>query len=39
MRFGSDMAGRAEQGIGEPEEVAVAVAFLASDLVDALAGK
>ncbi|MGV8972963.1 MAG: GSU2403 family nucleotidyltransferase fold protein [Rhodoglobus sp.] len=30
---GSMMAGRAEDGIGDPEQVAVAVSFLASDLL------
>lgn len=34
--LGSVMAGRAEAGVGEPEVVAAAVAFLAADLVKAL---
>ncbi|MEV0030444.1 GSU2403 family nucleotidyltransferase fold protein [Nocardia sp. NPDC050793] len=33
---GSDMAGRAEEGVGEPEQVATAISFLASDLVEAI---
>ncbi|MEA5455637.1 GSU2403 family nucleotidyltransferase fold protein [Sinomonas sp. JGH33] len=31
--LGSTMAGRAEEGVGEPEEVAVAVSILADDLL------
>ncbi|GAA1316361.1 hypothetical protein ACFSWE_14780 [Leucobacter albus] len=34
---GSMMAGRAEAGVGEPETVAAATAFLAQDLIEALA--
>ena len=34
--LGSSMAGRAEEGIGEPETVARSVSFLAADLVEAL---
>lgn len=33
---GSMMAGRAEEGVGEPEQVAVAVAFLSSDLLESI---
>lgn len=33
---GAGMAGRAEEGVGNPEEVAVAVSILASDLVASL---
>lgn len=33
---GSAMAGRAEEGIGEPAVVAASVAVLASDLLDAV---
>lgn len=33
---GAKMAGRAEEGIGEPETVALATSFLAADLVRAL---
>ena len=33
---GAIMAGRAEEGVGEPEQVAVAVAFLSRDLLAAL---
>lgn len=33
--IGSSMAGRAEEGIGNPEQVAVAVTFLAADLLAA----
>jgi hypothetical protein len=32
--LGSTMAGRAEEGVGEPETVSQAVAFLAADVVD-----
>lgn len=34
--LGAEMAGRAEEGIGDPEQVAVAVAILAADLVAGL---
>ncbi|QYC38221.1 hypothetical protein Nocox_02955 [Nonomuraea coxensis DSM 45129] len=34
--LGSMMAGRAEEGIGEPETVALATSLLAADLVQAL---
>lgn len=34
---GSLMAGRAEDGVGNPEQVALAVSILATDLLDALA--
>jgi len=34
--IGSVMAGRAEEGVGEPDQVAVAVAILAADLVESL---
>ncbi|MDQ0093285.1 hypothetical protein [Paeniglutamicibacter psychrophenolicus] len=34
--LGSKMAGRAEEGIGEPEQVSVSVSFLAQDLLDEL---
>lgn len=34
--IGSMMAGRAEEGIGEPEQVAVAVSILAQDLLEAI---
>jgi hypothetical protein len=34
--LGSTMAGRAEEGIGEPETVALATSLLAADLVQAL---
>ncbi|MDQ4500749.1 GSU2403 family nucleotidyltransferase fold protein [Sinomonas sp. ASV322] len=34
--LGSTMAGRAEEGVGEPEEVAVAVSILAGDLLTSL---
>ncbi len=34
---GSLMAGRAEEGVGDPEQVAVATSILASDLLDAWA--
>ncbi|WP_448059194.1 hypothetical protein [Cellulomonas hominis] len=34
--LGSEMAGRAEEGVGDPEQVAVAVSILASDLVTSL---
>ncbi|MBM7414200.1 MULTISPECIES: hypothetical protein [Nocardiaceae] len=33
---GSVMAGRAEEGVGEPDEVSVSVSFLAADLVNAI---
>ncbi|MEV0342126.1 GSU2403 family nucleotidyltransferase fold protein [Nocardia sp. NPDC050713] len=33
---GSNMAGRAEEGVGDPEQIAVAISFLASDLVEAV---
>jgi hypothetical protein len=36
--LGSVMAGRAEAGVGDPEQVAVSVAFLAQDLLEMLAG-
>lgn len=36
---GSEMAGRTEEGIGEPETVAVQTSILASDLLDALDGE
>lgn len=36
--LGPMMAGRAEEGIGEPEQVAVATCFLAQDLLSALRG-
>ncbi|GAA0952322.1 hypothetical protein [Nonomuraea longicatena] len=36
--LGSMMAGRAEEGIGEPETVALATSLLAADLVQALEG-
>jgi len=35
---GAMMAGRAEEGVGDPEQVAVAAAFLAEDLLAALRG-
>lgn len=35
--IGSMMAGRAEEGVGDPEVVSASTAFLAQDLVDALA--
>lgn len=34
--IGSTMAGRAEEGIGDPEQVALAVSLLASDALDAV---
>ncbi|GAA4514576.1 MULTISPECIES: hypothetical protein [Nonomuraea] len=34
--LGSTMAGRAEEGIGEPETVALATSLLAADLLQAL---
>ncbi|WP_280420856.1 hypothetical protein [Nocardia carnea] len=34
--YGSAMAGRAEEGVGEPEQVAVAVSYLAADLIEDL---
>ncbi|NLU64252.1 hypothetical protein HCA61_18560 [Rhodococcus sp. HNM0563] len=34
--LGAAMAGRAEEGVGDPDEVAVAVTFLAGDLVEML---
>ncbi|WP_166980693.1 hypothetical protein [Paramicrobacterium fandaimingii] len=34
---GSLMAGRAEEGVGDPEQVALAASILASDLYTALA--
>ncbi|WP_137726485.1 GSU2403 family nucleotidyltransferase fold protein [Prescottella subtropica] len=34
--LGSEMAGRAEEGVGNPDEVAVAVSFLAGDLAEVL---
>jgi hypothetical protein len=34
--IGSMMAGRAEEGVGEPEQVSTAISFLASDLVEAI---
>jgi hypothetical protein len=34
--LGSTMAGRAEEGVGEPEQVAVAVSLLAGDLLASL---
>lgn len=36
--LGSQMAGRAEEGVGEPEVVATAVSILASDLLECLRG-
>ncbi len=33
---GSTMAGRAERGIGDPEQVSLAVSILAADLMGAL---
>lgn len=36
--LGSTMAGRAEEGIGEPDQVALAVSLLASDALDAIRG-
>ncbi|MDN5876311.1 MAG: hypothetical protein L0J17_06965 [Brevibacterium sp.] len=33
---GAEMAGRAEEGVGFPDEVAMATSILASDLIDAL---
>ncbi|MDP4015344.1 MAG: hypothetical protein Q8P38_12115 [Candidatus Nanopelagicales bacterium] len=33
---GSVMAGRAEEGVGDPAQVAASVAFLARDLADGL---
>lgn len=35
--IGSRMAGRAEEGVGEPDAVSASTAFLAQDLLDALA--
>ncbi|GIG41847.1 hypothetical protein [Cellulomonas phragmiteti] len=35
--LGAVMAGRAEEGVGHPAEVAASVAFLAADLVESLA--
>jgi len=35
---GSAMAGRAEQGVGEPEIVASSCAVLATELIDAISG-
>lgn len=34
--LGSMMAGRAEEGVGDPDQVSAAVTFLAQDLLDAL---
>ncbi|GAA4282689.1 hypothetical protein GCM10022261_02200 [Brevibacterium daeguense] len=34
--IGAIMAGRAEEGVGEPEQVSAAVSFLAADLLDEL---
>lgn len=34
--LGSMMAGRTEEGVGEPETVALQTSILASDLLDAL---
>ncbi|MHB1783838.1 MAG: hypothetical protein ACYCTE_14360 [Acidimicrobiales bacterium] len=34
--IGSLMAGRTEEGVGEPETVALQTAILASDLLDAI---
>ncbi|OQS12857.1 hypothetical protein B0T36_22395 [Nocardia donostiensis] len=34
--IGSMMAGRAEEGVGEPDEVSIAVSILAADLIDSL---
>lgn len=34
--LGSMMAGRAEEGVGDPEQVSAAVSFLSSDLLDTL---
>ncbi|MGW6725121.1 hypothetical protein ACWF9G_04370 [Nocardia sp. NPDC055029] len=36
---GARMAGRAEEGVGEPDQVAVSVAYLADDLVKAVGRK
>ncbi|RKQ89412.1 hypothetical protein U746_1745 [Mycolicibacterium mucogenicum 261Sha1.1M5] len=38
-KIGSMMAGRAEDGVGDPEAVSASTAFLAQDLIDALAGR
>jgi hypothetical protein len=37
--IGSIMAGRAEEGVGDPDQVAVAISFLAADLIDAIRAK
>lgn len=36
--LGAVMAGRAEEGVGEPEQVAVAASILAADLIEAIWG-
>ena len=35
-RLGAVMAGRAEEGVGHPAEVAASVAFLSTDLLESL---
>jgi hypothetical protein len=37
--YGSMMAGRAEEGVGDPETVSVSVAYLAADLIESLRGQ
>ena len=37
VALGSTMAGRAEEGVGQPDTVSAAVSFLAQDLLSALA--
>ncbi|MCR6703188.1 MAG: hypothetical protein NVV66_00275 [Cellulomonas sp.] len=34
--LGAEMAGRAEEGVGDPEQVSVAVSILAGDLLASL---